>query len=172
MSGKKLHIVIGLLVALLMSSCSIRRYVPEGKYLVQSNKVVIEEKGTEISKSGMSKYISLKPYKSTFQTNIPTWVYYKWERKPNSVFWKWMNKNFGKQPVYYDEVEANNSTTQMMRYLDNVGYFHSNVTHSVSTKRRKKTAKVTYHAYPTRPYRVRSINYVIEDSFVVHAHNL
>ena len=90
MSGKRFHIVIGLLVAILMSSCSIRRYVPDGKYLVKSNKVVIEEKGTEISKSGISKYISLKPYKKAIQTNIPTWIYYVYERHPKSVFWKWM----------------------------------------------------------------------------------
>ena len=166
MSGKKFHIVIGLLVAILMSSCSLRRFVPEGKYLVRSNKVVIEEKGTEISKSGISKYISLRPYRTTFQTNVPTWIYYKWERKPKSVFWKWMNKNFGKPPVYYEVAEANNSMTQMMRYLDNVGYFNSQVTHEVKTKKRRKTAKITYHVFPAQPYRVKDIKYIIEDSLV------
>ena len=86
MSGKRFHIVIAFLVAVLMSSCSIRRFVPEGKYLVQSNKVVIEEKDTQISKSGISKYISLKPYKSTFQTNFPTWIYYHWDRHQKSAW--------------------------------------------------------------------------------------
>ena len=130
MSGKRLYIVIGVLVAVMMSSCSLRRYIPEGKYLVQSNKVVIEQDDTEISKSGISQYISLKPYKSTLQTNVPTWIYYKNERRPKSSFWKWMNKNFGNPPVYYDKAEANNSSKQMMRYLDNVGYFHSTVNHT------------------------------------------
>ena len=166
MSGKRLHIVVGLLVAVLMSSCSLRRFVPEGQYLVKSNKVVIEESGTEISKSGISKYISLKPYKSTFQTNIPTWIYFKYERKPQSAFWKWMDKNFGRQPSFYDESEANNSSKQMMRYLDNVGYFHSKVTHEVKTKKRRKTAKVTYHVFPAQPYRINNIDYVIEDSLI------
>ena len=166
MSGKRIHIVIGMLVAVMMSSCSLRRFVPEGKYLVQSNKVVIEQKDTEISKSGISQYISLKPYKSTFQTNIPTWIYYKNERRPNSAFWKWMNKNFGNQPVYYDKSEANNSSKQMTRYLDNVGYFNSTVTHSVKTRKRKKKAKITYHVYPAQPYTVNEIDYIIEDSLV------
>ena len=166
MSGKRLHIVIGLLVAVMMSSCSLRRFVPDGKYLVKSNKVVIEKKGTEISKSGISKYISLKPYKSTFQTNIPTWIYFKYERKPKNAFWKWMDKNFGRQPSFYDESEANNSAKQMMRYLDNVGYFNSGVTHEVKTKKWKKIAKVTYHVYPNQPYRVNNLDYVIEDSLI------
>ena len=166
MKGKRLHIILAMLAAVMLSSCSLRRFVPEGKYLVKSNKVVIEEKGTEISKSGVSKYISLKPYKSAIRTNIPTWIYYEWERHPKNAVWKWMNKNFGNQPVYYDKAEANNSTTQMMRYLNNVGYFNSKVTHEVKTKKRSKKAKVTYHIYPTKPYSVKDINYVIEDSLV------
>lgn len=166
MSGRRLHIVVGMLVAVLMSSCSIRRFVPEGKYLVKSNKVVIEEKGTEIDKSGVSNYISLKPYKSTFQTNIPTWFYYMTQRHPKSAVWKWFFKNFGNEPVYYDKTEADNSTVQMTRYLDNVGYFHSKVTHTVKTKKRRKTAKVTYHIYPSQPYRINEITHVIDDTLV------
>jgi outer membrane protein assembly factor BamA len=54
----------------------------------------------------------------------------------------------------------------MMRYLDNVGYFNSKVTHEVTFKEKNKKAKVIYHIYPTNPYRVKDINYVIEDSLV------
>ncbi|MBR4561563.1 MAG: BamA/TamA family outer membrane protein [Bacteroidales bacterium] len=166
MKGKWFHIILVMLAAAMLSSCTLRRFVPEGKYLVKSNKVVIEEKGTEINKSDVSKYISLKPYKSAIRTNIPTWIYYEWERHPKSPIWKWLNKNFGKQPVYYEKSEANNSANQMMRYLDNVGYFNSKVTHEVKMKEKSKKARVTYHIYPTKPYRVKDIDYVIEDSLV------
>ena len=164
MKGRRFHIVIGLLAAVLMSSCSIRRFVPDGKYLVKKNTVVIEEKSTEINKSKLSSYISLKPYKETFQTNVPTWIYYKSERRPNSNIWKWASNHFGKEPVYYERSAANNSARQMARYLDNVGYFHSKVNHTVQTKGKK--AKVTYHVQPTKPYRVSKIEYVIEDSLI------
>ena len=164
MLGKKLHIILLLFVAIFMSSCNINRFVPEGKYLVKKNSIVIEEKKTQISKSGLSSYITLKPYKDAFQTNIPTWIYYKCERKPKSKIWAWLNKNFGKKPVYYDVKEANNSTTQMTRYLDNVGYFHSKVSHTVKMK--GKRATITYHVYPAKPYRVNKFNYVINDSLI------
>jgi outer membrane protein assembly factor BamA len=147
-----------------MSSCGINRFIPEGKSLVQSNKIVIEGKKTQISKSGLSNYITLKPYKNTFQTKIPNWIYFKWERNPNSKFWIWLNDRFGREPVYYDATGANNSTTQMMRYLDNVGYFHSKVTHTVKT--RSKRSKITYHVYPTNPYTINDIKYVINDSLI------
>ena len=91
MSVKRLHIIILLFVAVAMSSCNINRFVPEGKYLVKKNSIVIEEKKTKISKSGLSSYITLKPYKDAFQTNLPFWIYYKAERRPNSKMWAWLN---------------------------------------------------------------------------------
>ena len=87
MSGKRIHILFTFFVVIFMSSCGINRFIPEGKSLVQSNKIVIEGKKTQISKSGLSNYITLKPYKNTFQTKIPNWIYFKWERNPNSKFW-------------------------------------------------------------------------------------
>ena len=162
--GKRLHIILGLLVMVMMSSCNIGRFVPEGKYLVKSNKVVIENEYKEVSKSGLSDYITEKAYKNFWETNFKVWVYYKAELKPQSKFWKWMMKNFGREPVYYDLAGANGTSKQMMRYLDNVGYFHSNVTHTVET--RGKKAKVTYHIYPKHPYTVNELVYNIGDTLI------
>ena len=164
MSGKRFHIIIVLFVAVFLSSCSINRFIPEGKSLVQSNKITIEGKKTQISKSGLSDYITLKPYKNAFQTKIPNWIYYKSERRPNNKVWKWLNEKFGRDPIYYDATGANNSATQMTRYLDNVGYFHSKVTHTVKT--RGKRSKITYHVFPSQPYKVNKVKYVINDSLI------
>lgn len=166
MQGKRLHIIVLAISALLFSSCSIHNFVPDDKYLVKSNKVVIEQKGSKISKSGVSKYISLKPYKTALQTNFGTWVFFQSDSKPNSKFWSWMNKNFGNEPVYYDKAEADNSSIQMMRYIDNVGYFHSKVNHTVEFEGGRKLAWVTYHIYPSQPYHVNKIEYNIGDSLM------
>lgn len=164
MKGKRLHIILFILITAVMSSCNINRYVPEGKYLVKKNNVVITEKDTEISKSGLSSYIALKPYKNFFQTNFPFWTYYQAETHPNSKFWIWMNKSFGKEPVYYDKSEADRSAQQMMLYLNKVGYFHSEVTHTMQPKR--KRAEIKYIVTPTEPYRINKIDYVINDSIM------
>ena len=153
-----------MLAAILMSSCSINSFIPEDKSLVQSNKVVIEGENDQINKSDLEDYISLKPYKTTFQIKLPNWIYYQYEDTPNSKTWKWLNEKFGREPIYYDETEANNSAKQMMRYLNNVGYFHSTVKHKVDTK--DKRSRVTYIVTPTQPYYVNNINYIIEDSLM------
>ena len=164
MKGKKLHIIILAFVSVVLSSCSLNRFVPEGKYLVKKNKVTIEKKGTEISKSSLSSYIALKPYKTVLQTNIPTWIYYQSACRPNSGFWKWMHRNFGNEPVYYDISEANRSADQMALYLNHVGYFNSKVTHKVKFKRKK--AEVEYIVTPAEPYRLNRMDYIIEDSLM------
>ena len=166
MQGKRFHIIILVISTLLFSSCSIHHFVPDDKYLVKSNKVVIEQKGTNISKSGVSKYISLKPYKAALQTNLRTWIFFKSNTKPNSKFWSWLNKNFGNEPVYYDKAEADNSSIQMMRYIDNVGYFNSKVNHTVEFEGGRKLAWVTYHIYPSQPYTINKIEYNIGDSLM------
>ena len=161
MKGKRLHIILAVLITILLSSCSLRRYVPEGQYLVKKNKVSIENEYKSVSKSGLSKYISRKQYKNFWETNFHIWVYYKADRNKESKAWQWMNRNFGREPIYYDKTEANSSSKQMVRYLDNVGYFHSTVTHSVKTKGIK--AIVTYHVLPNRPYTVNELEYDIGD---------
>lgn len=164
MKEKKLNIILLALFCIVLSSCDIGRYVPEGKYLVKKNSVVIEKKNTGISKSKLSSYIALKTYKNPLQTKFPIWVYYKSENKPNSKFWKWMNKNFAKEPVYYDKAEADRSASQMTRYLDRIGRFHSKVTHSMNHE--QQFAEVHYTVTPTEPYRINKLQYVIEDSLM------
>lgn len=151
-------------LVLAMSSCSLERYVPEGKYLVKKNTIVIENDSTNISKSDLSNYISLKPYKETLSSDIPFQIYYKAKKRPNSKFWGWLNRTAGKEPSFYEKADANYSAKQMSLYLGNIGYPNSKVSSSVQTKRHKAT--VTYTVKPSRPYRISKIDYNIEDSII------
>ena len=145
-----------------MSSCSIRRFVPEGEYLVKKNVISIDSTKVSFSKSSLSSYISQKPYKSLFSTNIKLWAYYVSEDKTDKKFYRWLNEVVGTEPEYYSETAANNSARQMELYLDNVGYFHSKV--KTETYKKRFKVKVHYNVSTTKPYRIRDISYDIADS--------
>lgn len=145
-----------------MSSCSLRRYVPEGKYLVKKNVIIVENDSTGINKSKLSDYITQKPYKEGLDSDLPFWIYYKTGQHPDSKFWKWLNKSVGKEPKYYEKADANYSAKQIAMYLGNIGYPNSKVKSSVATKRHKAT--VTYTVTPSQPYRINKIDYQIDDS--------
>lgn len=161
-----LHIVLVCLAAVLLSSCTtIRRFVPEGSYLLNKNKVVIKNGPVDFKKSDVSGYIQQKPVRTQFPFRLPLWFYYITEHK-QSGFAKWINHHLGKQPEYYDPNATANSARQIEQYLNNRGYFHSKVTTQAKrvSRMRRHLIRATYTIQATEPYRIRKINYDIEDT--------
>ena len=158
------HIILLTSLILLMSSCCVKKFVPENQHFLHKNKVVIKGDKVEFTKSDVSDYITQKPHKVRFPNKFSTWFYYKTEDLTDKGFWRWCNKAFGREPEYYDADAAYYSARQIEQYLDNRGYFNSKVTNKVKFRRYK--AKATYTVYPSQPYRINKINYQIEDTTI------
>lgn len=153
--------------ALLVQSCSTRRFVPEGKYLVNKNRIEIEaETGEKVSftKSDLSPFAGQRTNKRIFGTRIPLWVYYKTKDKTDRRFWKWINEKIGNPPVYFDQSLTESGADQMKRYLRNLGYF--NVEAETDLKKQKFKAEVIYKIEPNKPYRIRNYSYAVTDSLL------
>ena len=156
MRKKALHTLLLGVLALLLSSCSVGRFVPEGKYFLDKNTVEIEGEEVEFTKSEVSSYITQKPHKVRFPSKFTTWLYYVTEDNDGSGFRHWMHEHFGREPVYFDPAEIGNSARQMEQYLDNRGYFHSRIT--THTEYKGYRAKVTYTVHPATPYHIANID--------------
>ena len=161
MRKKLLHIILFLTV-LILSSCRVNRFVPEGQYFLHKNTVEVDEKRVEFTKSEVSSYITQKPYKVRFPLRFPIWLYYVTEDNSGEGFKHWINEHLTKKPEYYDASEVNRSAKQMEQYLDNRGYFNSRVTTKVDYS--NKRAKVTYTIHPAQPYHISKIDYQVEDT--------
>ena len=164
MRKKLLHIILFSLIILLLASCRVGRFVPEGQYFLDKNNVEIEGGKVEFSKSDVSSYITQKTHKVRFPTKFSTWLYYVTENNKGSGFKHWVNENLTKKPEYFDPSEVNVSSKQMEQYLDNRGYFHSKVT--AKTEFKGYRAKVTYTIHPAKPYHISKVDYQIEDSLL------
>ena len=152
------------LIIIGLSSCAIRKYVPEGKAILIENVIINDSTQYSISKSEVNNYIIQKPNKNIFGWLPRVWVYYKTLDKTDRKFYRWINKSFGVEPVYYSTNITDNSRRQIEDYLENVGYFKSTVEpHMTSGNHR---ARVVYHLQPAEPYKVRNINVKIADSAV------
>lgn len=161
---KIVNIISFLLVVFILSGCAIRKYVPEGKTILVDSKIVNDSSHYNISNSELSDYIIQKPNRNLFGWLPRVWVYYKTIDKSDRKFYKWINKNFGIEPVYYNSIFTADSKRQMENYLDNTGFFKSKV---VATRNIKnKRAKVVYTITPTKPYTVRNIETKIYDSAI------
>lgn len=165
MNKHRLYIILICLAALLFTSCSIRRFVPDGSQFLDKNKVVVKSDDVEFGKSDIKAYINQEPFNARFPHKAELWFYFVTEHSQGS-FGKWINKHFGKVPEYYDNNAAINSKKQIEQYLDNRGYFNSRVTLTTKTvsKKKRHLVQATYTVYPATPYRINKINYQIEDT--------
>lgn len=95
-----------LLSLLVMSSCSIRRYVPEGKSLLLRNKIEITENYKELRRPDISKHVAQDAMPQLLGWMPMVNVYYRTEKKTDKKFYKWVNENIGNEPVYYNETST------------------------------------------------------------------
>ena len=164
MRRKGFYIIFLLLTAFLLSSCSLRRHVPQGQYLVRQNYIIIDSAKFDVSESELSNYITQKPYRGLISLNLKPWVYYVTKDKTDKKSMRWLNETVGQEPFYYEKNSADYSSQQMERYLDHVGYFNSKVTNSVKTRRFK--AFVIYNVKLGRPYTINAFKYDIPDTLI------
>lgn len=150
------------MVMLGITSCSVSRYVPDNKYLLKSNDITIEKSDVNFKKSDLNAYIDQQPSTGRMNLNIGLWFHYKALEKQPSKFWSFVDEHFGKEPVYYEKTSSNRSVRQMEIYLGNIGYFNSNVRYQVEFD--DETAKVNYTVSPASPYRIKKMDYQIEDT--------
>lgn len=152
------------LVIVGFASCAIRKYVPEGKAILTDYEIINDSSHYNISKSEVSNYVIQKPNKNLFGWLPRVWVYYKTIDKTDKSFYKWINKNFGVEPVYYNSVLTTDSKRQIENYLSNTGFFKSKVMATKSDKNNR--AKVVYRIMPNKPYTIRNVDKKIYDSSV------
>ena len=161
---KIVKIIFVSLVALFLSGCAIKRYVPDNEAILIGNYVEFEPEKYTISKSDVSNNIVQKPNKNFLGWLPRVWLYYKTVDKTDKGFYRWVNKNMAIKPEYVNNKSMNESKRLIEKYLNNSGYFKSKVTP-------KKTiiedrAIVEYIVYPTKPYYIRNIRYKINDSAI------
>ncbi len=164
---KHLKLSIFLFFALLLTgmySCSVKKFVPQGKYLVDKSKIKLSDNSySEINAGDLRPYVQPKRNKKVLFWRVQLWQYYQNEKK-HTKFSAWRAKKFGEQPVYFYTEDVARDATNMEKYLNDIGFFHSDVKYSIHYLKKKKLADVTYQVVPAKPYRYDTVSFVIEDS--------
>lgn len=158
------RVILFSVVALCLTGCAIKQYVPDNQAILIENKVEFEPEKYNISKSDITSNIVQKPTKSLFGWLPRVWLYYKTIDKTDKGFYRWVNKNMAIEPEYVNSKNMSESKRLIEKYLNNTGYFKSKVT-PLSTVDNKR-ATVTYIVSPTKPYYIRNIDYKIGDSVI------
>ena len=151
-------------LTVLMSACSVTKYVPDGDYLVDNVDVKTDAKRKDINTGNLKSYVRQKGNSRWFSAvKIPLATYSLSGRDST----KWINrtlKAMGEPPVLYDSLRTVQSCNDLRAELRNEGYLSADV--EVKTKRKGKKIDLTYILHPGDAYYINNVEYDIRDSVI------
>lgn len=145
-----------------VSACGPSRLTLEGNRL---KKNVITADSRKVETGSLSGYLQQTPNKRFLGLNLYTWIYKQSYKGKERKYKKWFRDKFGQQPVMVDQGRVDASARDMKLYLNNLGYFESNVDTRIEVIKNKK-ARVHYSVLAGQPYVFRDISSTIDDDTI------
>jgi hypothetical protein len=159
-----IYIAAFFLVSTTFFSCNPARRVPEGRYLLNRNKIVIED--AEIKRAELSTYFRQRPNRrilGIFRFHLH--VYNLADGARSNRLTRWMKNTIGEPPVIYDHTMRQNTMRQFELYMHSKGYFNAEISFEEKTRNNNK-ASIIYTIRGNTPYYINQITYNIPDSYL------
>lgn len=151
-----IHIATFLIIGILLYSCSVKKYIPEGERLYTGASLKIEADSTVENLKGLKTELEsvLRPEpNSKFLGMRPgLYYYYKNEKEKPGFLTRWLNKKIGEKPVYQSHVKPFEIEAILRNRLENNGFFYSTATSSFSEQ--ELEASIRYELQVTVPYKM------------------
>lgn len=130
---KRILYITGILSMIIVSSCSVQKYLPPGERLYRGANIKVEKpKETTTSAKSLASTIKLaakpSPNKFLFGQPYKVWFWYKiGEPKREKGLKAFFRNKLGEPPVLSSRINAAKTAENMQSLLENIGYFHSTV---------------------------------------------
>ncbi len=151
-----------LLCILMVTSCSVNKFIPEGEYLLKDVKIVSNTNASNVIKS--RNYVRQMPNAKWFSlVKVPLYTYALSGRDTTM----WINnvlQRLGEAPVIYNEGLAEISRRNIEQMLVNEGYLHATVDFECEKRDEKRRAVATYYLHERERYHVSDITLNSADS--------
>lgn len=160
-----------LVVVIVMSSCVVSRYLPEGERLYRGATIKIEKQGNIGASSHLlNKQLRLaaRPGSNKFALGQPYkvwWWFVLGEPKNKKGIRAYFRNKLGEPPVLSSNVNPAATAGNMQAFLNNLGYFHSTVNGDTTNKGYMTRAIYTANVFPQ--YTIKSITWINDSSELV-----
>lgn len=151
---KNKGLLIAFVAMLVLSACSTTKYVGEDSYLLNKNRIVVEN--DEVMVEQLHDYISQQPNPNALFIPKLSLHVYSLSGRDTSKKINRLLRRMGSEPVIFDEGRMEYSEKQLTKRMHNLGYLNAQVTHCLDTA--KKKMNVTYCIRPKERYFVRNFN--------------
>lgn len=147
-------VILHISALVVISSCSVSRFVPEDKYLLKSADVelISEEKRNDLGsvEGELSEIMKPQPNSKLLGMRLGLLYHYKAQREKPGFLIKYLNKKFGEEPVYLSDFDSLRAIDLMDNRLENNGFFHPNISSGVELK--KHFASLDFKINLDQPY--------------------
>ncbi|MBZ9779066.1 BamA/TamA family outer membrane protein [Psychroflexus sp. CAK8W] len=151
-----------------LSSCSIQEYIPEGKTLYNGSVIKFENKkgknndklksklNSAISRNTNTKFLGMRP---------GLFFNYKASREKPGFINKFLNKQIGEDPYYFQDISVSEAEKILKNRLQNNGYFGGSISSIVEIDSADVSTSVKYSINLPEPYSLESykLNKTFED---------
>ena len=145
-----------LALILIVSSCSIKKYIPKGDALYTGAEIettlAVDAEDVKIGALNAELNTLLRPEpNSEFLGMRPRlYFHYKAQREKPGFINKWLSKKLGEEPVYFSEVNPERVEELILNRMDNRGFFYGEADSKIDST--KKFAHVKYEVKVPKPY--------------------
>ena len=152
----RLLISIAFIFTALLSSCSVKRFIPENESLYTGAELQLnadlpkrELKGLQSELEGL---IKPEPNSRILGFRFKLLSHYKGSKEKPGFINRFLKNRFGEEPVYFSQVNEERTGSILLNRLENKGYFYGDV----DTERldKKKFTSIIYTMNFGEPYRL------------------
>src|ERR1700739_392667 len=160
--------IIYLSAFLMMTGCSVRKYLPAGETLYKGASFTVRAMPGVKIKRGKIKTelkVAARPVANKFILGQPykVWWWYKiGEPKKEKSFKAWIRSKLGEPPVYSSRLNTVSNAQDMESVLENDGYFRSTVIGDSTIKKEAITAHYTVNV--SHQYTIKNFTWVSDSS--------
>ncbi len=159
-------------------ACSIKKHIPENESLFRGGKVNVIDTVKVENKASLEKNLNTlfypKPNKRILGFYYGLYFHFKAEQKEKPGFiTRFLNKKLGEKPVYFSNVNVEETENLIENRLQNNGFFHSNISSKIQKDSASKTVKTDYQVVIGKSYRLRDYSVEVDsveqlDSFPIY----
>ena len=156
------HIISGSFLtalAIISGACSTTRHVPEGNYLLDDVKIVLNDSTGTLDEQNMMTYVRQRPNNRVLHISRLRLGVYNMSGNDSTKWWnKWIRK-LGEAPVIYDRNATETDSTQLLRAMRNAGFLDATVQVDSFPDKKHKKIKLRYILDAGIPHIIDSIAY-------------
>jgi outer membrane protein assembly factor BamA len=155
-------------IALLLSSCSVKRHLPKGVLLFYGSQVTVKKtpdnpKKAKPIKKALEDMATPKKNRTIFGYPYKVALWYTLNNpKKSKGFRNWLANRLGQPPVLSTNTDLNANIQNMQVYLEDRGYFKAAVGGSKKIKGYK--LRLLYTATVPRPYTINSAHWILDST--------